>query len=172
MSANLAYGEDTIVLEDINVKNSQGQNILTEIEKEARIAKNNSRFDYNKRFPDSYNFKKTHFLNGYRITAYIGKPGSGKTSLLVSYLTGKKDRKVFRNVFDHILLIMPESFRDSMKKNIFKKHDEDEMFDELDYGTLSTIHERLLKSSSENENTLLILDDVGASLKNNEIRKY
>jgi hypothetical protein len=66
---------------------------------------------------------------------------------------------------------MPKSSRDSMKKNIFKKHDEDKMFDELDYGTISTIHERLLKSSSENENTLLILDDVGASLKNNEIQK-
>jgi KaiC/GvpD/RAD55 family RecA-like ATPase len=117
------------------------------------------------------NYDMLKFLNGYRFTAYIGKPGSGKTSLLVSFLTGKKDRKVFRNVFDHILLIMPKSSRDSMKKNIFKKHDEDKMFDELDYGTISTIHERLLKSSSENENTLLILDDVGASLKNNEIQK-
>jgi hypothetical protein len=63
MSANLAYGDDTIILEDVNVKNSQGQSILTEIEKEAKIAKNNARFDYKKRFPDSYNFKKTHFFD-------------------------------------------------------------------------------------------------------------
>jgi hypothetical protein len=58
-----------------------------------------------------------------------------------------------------------------MKKNIFKKHHEDKMFDELSLGTISNIHEKLLKASSDNENTLLILDDVGASLKNIEIQK-
>jgi hypothetical protein len=45
------------------------------------------------------------------------------------------------------------------------------MFDDLSYGTIFNIHERLLNASSENENTLLILDDVGASLKNIEIQK-
>jgi hypothetical protein len=45
------------------------------------------------------------------------------------------------------------------------------MFDELSYGTIFNIHDKLLKASSENENTLLILDDVGASLKNIEIQK-
>jgi AAA15 family ATPase/GTPase len=71
------------------------------------------------------NYDMLKFLNGYRFSAFIGKPGSGKTSLLVSFLTGKKDRKVFRNVFDHVLLVMPSSSRNSMKKNIFKKHHED-----------------------------------------------
>jgi hypothetical protein len=46
-------------------------------------------------------------------------------SLLVSFLTGKKDKKVFCNVFDHVLLVIPTSSRNSMKKNIFKKHQED-----------------------------------------------
>jgi KaiC/GvpD/RAD55 family RecA-like ATPase len=117
------------------------------------------------------NYDMLKFLNGYRFSAFIGKPGSGKTSLLVSFLTGKKDKKVFRNVFDHVLLVMPSSSRNSMKKNIFKKHHEDKMFDELSFGTIANIHDKLLKASSENENTLLILDDVGASLKNIEIQK-
>jgi ABC-type phosphate/phosphonate transport system ATPase subunit len=34
-------------------------------------------------------------LNSFSCTAIIGKPGSGKTSLLISFLTGKKKDKVF-----------------------------------------------------------------------------
>ena len=45
------------------------------------------------------------------------------------------------------------------------------MYEELDSKTISTIYERLLESSAENENTLLILDDVGASLKNNDVQQ-
>jgi len=110
-------------------------------------------------------------LNNYGCNAFIGKPGSGKTSLVVSFLKGKKDKKIFRKCFNHILLVMPESSRKSMKKNIFEKHDEDKMFEELDSKTISTIYEKLLESSAEKENTLLILDDVGASLKNAEVQQ-
>lgn len=108
-------------------------------------------------------------LNGYYFTAIIGKPGSGKTSFLISLLTGKKDNKVFRKCFDHILLVMPTSSRESMKRNIFKNHDEDKMYDELTYSSITSIHNKLLISTKEKETTLLILDDVGASLKNAEI---
>ena len=58
-------------------------------------------------------------LNGFKFTAIIGKPGSGKTSLITAFLTGKKDKKVFRKVFNNIFLVMPRSSRESMKKNIF-----------------------------------------------------
>jgi KaiC/GvpD/RAD55 family RecA-like ATPase len=109
-------------------------------------------------------------LNGYKFTALIGKPGSGKTSMLISWLTGSGKKKVFKKVFDNVLLVMPSTSRQSLKKNIFEKHHEDKMFEELDLTTIETIHNRLLKSSEEGEKTLLILDDVGASLKNNSIQ--
>ena len=32
-------------------------------------------------------------LNAYTFDIFIGRPGSGKTSLMVSFLTGKKDKK-------------------------------------------------------------------------------
>jgi hypothetical protein len=111
------------------------------------------------------------FLNSYGCNAFIGKPGSGKTSLVVSMLTGKGNKKVFRKCFNHILLVMPESSRKSMKTNIFEKHVSDKMFEELTLQTISTIYEKLLKSSADKENTLLILDDVGASLKNADIQQ-
>ena len=110
-------------------------------------------------------------LNSYSTTCIIGKPGSGKTSLLVSFLKGKGKSKVFRKCFDHILLVMPKSSRESMKDNIFESHPEEKIFEELDESTLANISSRLHQSTSEKEKTLLILDDVGASLKNLEIQK-
>lgn len=118
---------------------------------------------------DNYDMLK--HLNAYSTTCIIGKPGSGKTSLLISFLKGKGKNKVFRKCFDHILLVMPSSSRNSMKDNIFDDHPEEKMFEELDLPTISTIYDKLLTSTAEKENTLLILDDIGASLKNNEIQK-
>lgn len=110
-------------------------------------------------------------LNSFSYTAIIGKSGSGKTSLLVSFLTGKKDKKVFRKVFDHIQLVMPMSSRRSMKKNIFKNQCPEKSYEELDYSTINTIYDALLTASEQNEITLLILDDVGAMLKDAAIAK-
>jgi AAA15 family ATPase/GTPase len=110
-------------------------------------------------------------LNCFGFTGIIGKPGSGKTSLLVSFLTGKKDKKVFRKVFDHVVLVMPTSSRSSIKKNPFANHNPDKMYEDLDYDSISTIHSNLKLSSAENETTLLILDDIGATLKNTELQK-
>lgn len=112
----------------------------------------------------------SHF-NCFGFTGIIGRPGSGKTSLLVSFLTGRGDKKVFRKVFDHILLVMPTSSRNSMKNNPFETHNPDKMYEDLDFETINNIYDRLKTSSEENEKTLLILDDCGASLKNIEIQK-
>ena len=110
-------------------------------------------------------------LNGFKFTILVGKPASGKTSVLTSWMKTKGKKKIFRKVFDHVLVVMPSSSRNSMKDNVFKNHPEDKMFDELDHPTTTTIYNMLLYESEEKETTLLILDDVGASLKNNDIQK-
>ena len=112
-----------------------------------------------------------HHLNSYSLTCIIGKPGSGKTSLLISFLKGKKKDKVFRKCFDHVLVVMPSSSISSMKENIFKNHPDEKIFDELNFDTINTIQLKLNNSSGEKENTLLILDDIGASLKDNSLQK-
>jgi GTPase SAR1 family protein len=108
----------------------------------------------------------SHF-NKYCFNGVIGKPASGKTSLIMSWLSSKK---VFRKMFNHVLVVMPTSSIRSMKKNPFKDHDEDKMYDELNLQSITSIYNRLENSSAEGQNTLLIMDDVGASLRNKEIK--
>jgi hypothetical protein len=110
-------------------------------------------------------------LNGYKFTALVGKPGAGKTSTLVSWLNGRKEKKVFRKVFNHVFVVMPTSSRESMKTNIFKNHPPEKMSDELTYENINSIYERLKEATEKKEKSLLILDDVGSSLKNKEIQK-
>jgi len=144
----------------ISLKRNKGLNLkVPEFTCDGNLADHLNKYDMLKNF------------NGYYFTGFIGRPGSGKTSLLVSMLTGRKKDKVFRKVFNNVILVMPSTSRNSMKNNIFKKHTEDKMFDELNSATINTIHDKLLHSSTENESTLLILDDVGAMLKRPEIQE-
>jgi hypothetical protein len=111
-------------------------------------------------------------MNTFTMNGVIGRPGSGKTSMLLSFLTGRKDKKIFRKAFNNILLVMPESSRQSLKKNIFEKHPADKMYEELTQESIDDIYQKLLTySGEENESSMLILDDVGASLKNNSIQQ-
>jgi hypothetical protein len=59
--------------------------------------------------------------------------------------------------------------RHSTKKYIFKNHYESKMYDDLILLNLTEIYSKLEKSTLDDKTSLLILDDVGASLKNNSI---
>jgi KaiC/GvpD/RAD55 family RecA-like ATPase len=109
-------------------------------------------------------------LNSFATTVLIGKPGSGKTSLLISWLTAKGKNKIFRKVFDNIIVVMPQSSCESMRKNPFAKHPEEKLYEELTSDSIHSIYEQLLAFASQDEKTLLILDDVGAALKQNDIQ--
>jgi hypothetical protein len=64
---------------------------------------------------------------------------------------------------------MPPSSARSLTKNIFEEHDK--MFDDLDVSTLDTILDRTRESTKEKLNSLVIIDDFGAALKDNEIQR-
>ena len=100
--------------------------------------------------------------------AVIGKPGSGKTSLEMAMLTHPDFySKCFHNVF----LVMPKTSRASLPGDPFKDHPEHKLFDELTETCLGFVLEYCRIASEANQWSLLVMDDVAAELKNNNIQK-
>jgi DNA replication protein DnaC len=101
------------------------------------------------------------FFNRTNFTLIVGKPGSGKTTFTTSFI-----KQIYKKVFDKIILVMPESSRNSLAKNPFKGLPEEQCFEELSGDTVSTIYDMLQEHSEDKEQTLLVLDDVQHALKN------
>ena len=106
-----------------------------------------------------------------------GKAGSGKTSLLINMLTQKDKNRIYRKVFDKILLVMPSNSRKSMKNNPLDDLPDDQTFEEFNHRVIERVKEirdefdELDKKRKRPRNQLLILDDITATLKNNDIQK-
>jgi hypothetical protein len=94
-----------------------------------------------------------------------GSAGFGKTSMLVNLLTSPQ---AYKKAVHAVHCIIPAHSVASLKKNIFAKHPR--MHDELNFANLDRIYEQLMKDSVEKMSSLLIMDDVTASLKNLEIQ--
>lgn len=110
------------------------------------------------------------YMNGYNSTLFLGRPGSGKTSLVTSMLY-KNPPNGFCGVFDNIFLFMPSNSRRSLKNNRFDSEIKPEnLFDELTLENLTNVWERI-KNSDADENHLILLDDQTAYLKDNDVMK-
>lgn len=110
------------------------------------------------------------YMNVFNTTAILARPGGGKTSTLISLLAQKGKDRIYNKVFDFVYVIMPTQSRNSLKKNIFEKHTEDRLFDELTLENLQKIYDAIEENSLNKKTSLVIYDDVGASLKNNDIQ--
>ena len=99
-------------------------------------------------------------LDGFRFIVFSSRPGLGKTSMLVSCLT---DTKIFKKTFNHVLVCMPTSSRSSLKKNPFEDLPPEQLFDDL--GDVGKIKSMLEGFASEQETSLLLIDDMQAYLK-------
>ena len=106
----------------------------------------------------------TKFLNCYGFLCIIGRPGQGKTSLAVSLITQKKN-KIYRKTHHHILILMPKSSISSLNNNPFKQLPEENLFDELNDSTITHIYDRIRSFASDNQKTLLFIDDMTSDLK-------
>jgi|TARA_R110000851_G_scaffold261399_1_gene413904 hypothetical protein len=113
-------------------------------------------------------YELTKFLNKHSTTLFIGRPGSGKTSL-VSSLFHKKGgplNKIFHNVF----LFQPSASGASMSDNIFETIPKEQQFNELNEENLQSVIDTI-KSEDKNFNNCIIIDDMSAYLKNKDIKK-
>lgn len=99
---------------------------------------------------------------------FIGAPGSGKSSLMMSMLTNPT---MYGKAFHHIFFVCPASSRSSIAGNPWEKHDPLKLHDELSAQVLNLVLEFSKVASQEKQHTLLILDDCAAELKNKEVEK-
>ena len=76
------------------------------------------------------NFELTSYLNSHSTNLLLGKPKSGKSSLMWSFL---KSPKILNKVFNNVYLFQPSHSRASIKNDIFKRHPKDKKFDELTF---------------------------------------
>lgn len=117
--------------------------------------------------PKLNKYELTKFLNSHTTNLLIGKPRSGKTSLLYSlFQTSKCLKKCFHNIY----LFQPSHSRGSMKDKLFDKLPDDQKFEELDYEGLAEVMDRI-KVSDPDHNNCIIFDDCTAALKDYDVQK-
>lgn len=111
----------------------------------------------------------TALMNKSTFTCFLGRAGSGKTSLLTAFL---KTPAMFHKVFNNIFVFMPAGSRSSMKDNFFEKHiAPQQLYDELTFTNLQDCYEKIQSAAEDDETSLVIFDDVQKSLRDNQIRK-
>jgi len=111
----------------------------------------------------------TSLMNKSTFTCFLGRAGSGKTSLLTAFL---KTPAMFHKVFNQIFVFMPAGSRSSMKDNFFDKHiAPQQLYDELTLKNLEDCYDKVQKAAAEDETSLVIFDDVQKALRDNQIRK-
>ena len=109
----------------------------------------------------------TQLLNVYGFLCIIGKPGSGKTSLAISFMT-QSNPKIYKKAAHHMIILMPQNSINSLKKNPFKKLKD--IYHELNQSSINEIHNKIDEYSKNDEKTILFVDDMTADLKNVEVR--
>jgi len=122
--------------------------------------------------PNLNKYELTKFLNKSQSTMIIGKPGSGKTSLLYALFKSQKP-PLLRDVFENIFLFQPKESSNSMNDKIFHNNLPDEnLFYDLTEDNLSEVFNRIKKENESDEyegilNHCIIIDDFTAKLRQN-----
>ena len=110
----------------------------------------------------------TSFLNAHTMNLLIGKPKSGKTSLLHSMFEHKG---LLRYCFTKVYLFQPVASGASIKDCIFDTLPEDQVYRELNFDNLWEVKCRVEADAEEGLASCIIFDDVTAELKNKDTMK-
>ena len=114
--------------------------------------------------PKLNEYELTKFLNGHQTSLLIGKPKSGKTSLLYSLF---KSPKLLKKTYHNIYLFQPSASRASMKDKLFDNLPEDHLYEELTLDDLRSVL-ALIKVDHKDNHHCIIFDDMTAYLKNKD----
>ena len=125
----------------------------------------------NKIHPKLDKYELMKFLKCHSTNLLIGKPRSGKTSLLYSLF---KSKRLLKKCYENIFLFQPTHCRQSMKdKDLFDQLDDHKKYNELSYENLKYVVDTIkIEVEEENVNNCIIFDDMGAYLRDNKINNY
>lgn len=113
-------------------------------------------------------FEATSLINRSNFSLFLGRPGSGKTSLMVSLLNTPT---LFKRCFNKIYVFMPPHSRSSMRDNIFNQLPEEQLYDTLTNETIDDVFNNIEETADDGGFSLIILDDMQAYLKDKYVAK-
>ena len=100
---------------------------------------------------------KSHFA------LFLGKAGSGKSSLVISFLNSKD---AFKKCFHNVFLFCPANSRSSIKDDFWENNlEEEQIYDDLTIDNLIDAYSKIEQDSLQGFKSLIILDDVQKNLK-------
>jgi hypothetical protein len=115
------------------------------------------------------NYDLTKLLNKHNFSLFLGKAGSGKSSLCISML---QTPSLFKNIWHNIILFAPKNSRSSIKNNFWEKNlPSEQIYDVLNLENLNEAYNVAQNNAQEEFQTLIVLDDVQSGLKNIDIQK-
>ena len=110
--------------------------------------------------------KDTGLPSSNHILIYYGLTGQGKTSLLTSLITSKKQgSKVYRGVFDKIYICASYTSMRSISGDPFKSIPENQYYEEFNEAFLRDVTARVHDNALEDMHSLIIIDDAVSRLK-------
>jgi GTPase SAR1 family protein len=108
-------------------------------------------------------FEVTKLMNKHNVTLFLGRGGSGKSSLVISLL---QSRQAFKRIYHKIILFCPPNSRGSINNDFWGKNLEDEdIYDELTFENLQEAYDIAMMNRDEGLRTLIIFDDVQKQMK-------
>lgn len=113
-------------------------------------------------------YELTKFLNCHSMNLLVGKPRSGKTSLLHSLFQHKG---LLRYCYHSVYLFQPVQSGASIKDSIFDKIPEEQRYNELTFENLYEVKQKIEEDAKEGNTSCIIFDDVTAELKNKQTMK-
>ena len=112
---------------------------------------------------------RTPLMSSTFFYAIVGLAGSGKTSLMTSMITSKKESsKAYHGVFDNVYLNMPKESLKSIASKNFDTIPEEQLYEEFDLNFIEKFTDIVKDHRKEDEDTILIIDDAVTRLKNNK----
>jgi len=102
-------------------------------------------------------------MNKSHFALFLGKAGSGKSSLVISFLSSKD---AFKKCFHNIFLFCPANSRSSIKDDFWENNlEEEQIYDDLTIDNLIDAYSKIEQDSLQGFKSLIILDDVQKNLK-------